>query len=66
MEPFDLIEQAAEPFILIGFEPYDSEPGEWLVLRSEDDRVVYIDDNGDAREFAHVNDYEAAAVGGEL
>lgn len=38
----DLIEGAAIRFLRQGYEPVDSEPGEWLVLKHPDGREVTI------------------------
>lgn len=38
----DAIETAAEGFTSQGFQPDDSEPGEWLILRKEDGESVMI------------------------
>jgi hypothetical protein len=35
----DAIEEAAEPYIEAGFEPVDTEPGEWLLLKRGDDEI---------------------------
>ncbi len=58
----DSIEEQAETFLQIGFEPTDAEPGEWLLMEHPDGRVVDVTADG-AAEYASRAEWEAAGMG---
>lgn len=49
------IEENAAPLIAAGFEPRDSEPGEWLRMEHPDGRVVVVEPDNVSREIPAAN-----------